>query len=63
MRIAGNVRWRALLGVALSVSLLGCGSEGPKEEFPPITYEPEVEQGHIKDGVLTSEPYEIKDEE
>jgi hypothetical protein len=62
MRGAQKFRRNALLGAVLSILLVGCGDKQPEEEFPAITYEPDNEQNHIKDGVLTSEPYEIKDE-
>jgi hypothetical protein len=64
-------RNRRLLGsfVALcSFVMVGCSDGGADEEqnrevFEPITYEPTVEQDHVKDGVFTSEPYDIDPEE
>ena len=60
-----------ILAVCLSLCftvLSACGNgkqknEEPREEFPPITYEPVVEQNHILDGVFTAEPFEDDVEE
>ena len=53
------------IGFGLALCLIvvpGCGAEESREQFPPITYEPTVEQNHILDGVFTTEPFETDEE-
>ena len=63
MLIARKIRLLGLCVALCFMMLAGCGDEEPREQFPPITYEPTLEQDHVKDGVLTSEPFEIDEEE
>ena len=68
MLIVQKIRLLGLCVALCFMMLAGCGDgevrdEEPREQFPPITYEPTVEQDHVKDGVFTSEPFEIDEEE
>lgn len=67
MTSIAKIRQVSLGFVGCFLFLAGCGDAGvdekPQEVFEPITYEPNVEQDHIKDGVFTSEPYDTDIEE